>query len=139
MSPNTTPMAPRIRAMPPRRDTAPARYSGFGETSPDRIAHQLHAVAHPELAQQVRAVRLDGLRREVQRLGDLLVRVGLGDQLEDLLLARRERLLRAGGVVAHPLADDRALDRVGEEGVAAADRADGVQQRLVDLALEDVA
>src|SRR5687767_8887972 len=113
--------------------------SGLGEPAPDRVADELHAVAHAELAQEVRPVRLDGLLREVQELRDLLVRVGLGDQLEDLLLARREGLLRAGRAVGHPVADERALHSVGEEGLAAVDRADRVQQRLVDLALEHVA
>src|SRR5262245_44868103 len=33
----------------------------LGQASPDGVAHKLHAIAHAELAQQVRAVRLDGL------------------------------------------------------------------------------
>src|SRR3954467_14815227 len=108
-----------------RRACTPPRLS-LGQSAPDRVAHELHPVAHAELAQQVGPVRLDGLLRQVQRLGDLLVRVCLGDQLQDLLLARRQRLPRGGGVVAHPLAHDRALDRVGQEGLAAVHRADRV-------------
>src|SRR3954454_20546291 len=115
------------------------RSLGFGEAPPDRVAHELDAVAHAELAQQVGLVRLDGLLGQVQDLGDLLVGVRLGDQLQDLLLARGERLLRPGRGVGHPLADQRALDGVGQERVAAVDGADRVQQRLVDLALEHVA
>src|SRR3954452_1424922 len=77
---------------------------GLGQSAPDRVAHELDAVAHAELAQQVRPVRLDRLLREVQRLGYLLVRVRLGDQLQDLLLARRERLVRGrrGGAAPPP-------------------------------------
>src|SRR4051812_39308580 len=83
------------------------------EPAADRVAHELHAVAHAELAQQVAAVGLDGLLAEVEDLADLLVRVRLGDQLEDLLLARRERLLGAGGLVGHPLPHERALGGAG--------------------------
>src|ERR1700754_4383435 len=138
MSPKTMPMAPRTSAAVPPRFTEAAAYLRLREAATNRVAHELHAIAHAELAQQVGTVRLDGLLRQVQGLRDLLVGVGLGDQLEHFLLARRERLLRAGRRVAHPLADDRALDRVGQKGVAARDRADRVQQRLVDLALQYV-
>src|SRR6185503_6276142 len=69
------------------------RSLGFGQSPPDGVADQLDAVAHAELAQQVGPVRLDGLLGQVQDLGDLLVGVRLGDQLEHLLLARGERLL----------------------------------------------
>src|SRR4051812_25339468 len=103
MSPNTTPMAPRATAVVPPRFTGAGLYLCLGETPADRVTHQLDAIAHAELAQQVRAVGLHGLLRQVQRLGDLLVRVGLGDQLQALLLARREGLLRAAARVAHPL------------------------------------
>src|SRR4051794_39875851 len=133
MSPNTTPMAPRTTAAVPPRFTEAGEYLCLGETPADRVAHELHAVTHAELAQQVRAVRLDRLLGEVQRLRDLLVGVGLGDQLQDFLLARGERLFRAARAVAHPLADDRALDGVGQERVAPGHGADRVQQRLVDL------
>src|SRR3954453_23926572 len=107
MSPKTTPMAPSTTAVCLPRCTR--RTLSLREPSADRVAHQFDPISHPELAQQVRAVRLDGLLGEVQRLGDLLVGEGLGDQLEHLLLARGERLLGAGARVAHPLAHDRAL------------------------------
>src|SRR5215207_6447831 len=84
-------------------------------------------------------MRLDGLLGQMEDLGDLLVGVGLGDQLEHLLLARRERLVRALCVVGHPVADQRPLDGVGQERLAAVYRADRVEQRGVDLALEHVA
>src|SRR4051812_15684244 len=102
MSPKTTPIAPRTSAAVPPRFTEAEDYLRLGQTTSDRVTHELDAVAHPELAQQVRPVRLDGLLRQVQRLGDLLVRVGLSDQLQDFLLARRQRLLRARGRVVHP-------------------------------------
>src|SRR4051794_28488834 len=139
-APITAAAAHTVSAMRTSRRRAGTRPTlGLGQPAPDRVAHELDAVAHAELAQQVRPVRLDRLLREVERLGDLLVRVRLGDQLQDLLLARRERLVGAGRVVAHPLAHDRALDRVGQERLAAVHGADRVQQRLVDLALEHVA
>src|SRR3954468_2157808 len=126
-TPNTAPAAQRtsvVSASATREGTP--RSLGLGQAPADRVADELDPVAHAELAQQVGAVRLDGLLGEMQDLGDLLVRVRLGDQLEHLLLARRERLVRAAGGVGHPLADQRALDRVGQEGVAAVDGADRV-------------
>src|SRR5918999_2342453 len=86
--------------MPPwvskRRHGCLAQASCFREAAADRVADQLDAVAHAELAQQVGAMRLDGLLGQMQDLGDLLVRVRLGDQLQHLLLARRQRLFRTG-------------------------------------------
>src|SRR3712207_7408599 len=70
-----------------------------------------------------------GLLREVQDLGDLLVRVRLGDQLEHLLLARGERLLGARRVVGHPVADQRALDRVGQERLRSEEHTSELQSR----------
>src|SRR4051794_6499123 len=87
---------------------------GLDEALADRVADELDAVAHPELAQDVRAVRLHRLLRQVQRLRDRLVRVRLGDQLEDLLLARRQWLGRPADVAGDPLADHGALDGVGD-------------------------
>src|SRR4051794_23158545 len=108
------------------------------EPAADRVAHELHAVAHAELAQQVAAVGLDGLLAEVEDLADLLVRVRLGDQLEDLLLARRERLLGAGGLVGHPLAHERALSGAGQERLPPGPGAPRVDEVVVGLRLEDV-
>src|SRR3954449_5810246 len=130
-----TPSPPPSAGCAPRTGCAPggarsswSRRLRLDEAAADRVAHELHAVAHPELAQQVAAVGLDGLLAEVQDLADLLVGVRLGDQLEDLLLARRERLLGAGGLVGHPLTHERPLGRVGEEGLAARDGAHGVDE-----------
>ena len=63
------------------------------EAAADRVARQLDAVVHAELLEDVRAVALDGLLADHQRVGDLPGAVALGDQLDDLLLARGERLL----------------------------------------------
>ncbi len=93
----------------------------------------------PELAQHVGPVGLHGLLRQVEDARDLGVGEGLGDQLDHLLLARRERDHGTLGAVGHPLADDRALGGVGQERLAAADRADGSDQVLVGLALEHIA
>jgi hypothetical protein len=65
--------------------------------------------------------------------------VGLGDELEDLLLARGQRLGRARGGVGHPLLHEPPLRRVGEERLAAQDGPDGVDERAVGLLLEHVA
>src|SRR4051812_8726685 len=75
--------APRIGCAPGGARSSWSRRLRLDEAAADRVAHELHAVAHPELAQQVAAVGFDGLLAEVQDLADLLVRVRLGDQLED--------------------------------------------------------
>src|SRR5918996_3948190 len=78
------------------------------QAAPDRVADQLDAVAHAELAHRVRAVTLDRLLGEVEDLGDLAVGVRLRDQLHDLLLARSELvgLLR---VTVEDILDQRSL------------------------------
>ena len=86
----------RAAAVPAALHTARTTTYASVRPAADRVADELDAVAHAELAQQVRAVRLDGLLGQVQRLGDLLVGEGLGDQLQHFLLARGQRLLGAG-------------------------------------------
>src|SRR5918997_2228110 len=113
--------------------------SGLDQPAPDRVAHELDAVAHLELAHEVRAMGLDRLLRQMQRLADLLVRVRLGDELEHLALAQRQRLDGAAGLVLHPLAQQRLLGGVRHERFAAPNRADGLDERGVGLLLEDVA
>lgn len=61
--------------------------SGFDQPTADCVAGELHSVVHVELLEDVRAMALDGLDADHQRVGDLLVAVALGDQLDDLLLA----------------------------------------------------
>src|SRR5919202_2569264 len=118
MDPPAAPRHPRHAAFTSR--------SGLDEPAADRVARQLDAVAHAELLEDVGPVRLDGLLADRQQLGDLAVRVALGDELDDLLLARGERVLgdllagpRASDVVAH----ERALGAGVEERLAAHGRA----------------
>src|SRR5215208_1094901 len=82
------------------------------EAAADRVARQLDAVPHAELLEHVRAVAVNGLLAEEEDLGDLLARVALGNQLDDLELARRQRIRRCllatlGGLeeVAHDAFD----------------------------------
>ena len=63
------------------------------QPAPNRVPRQLDPVVHPELVEDVRAVAVDGLLADHERVGDLPGAVALGDQLDDLLLARRERVL----------------------------------------------
>src|SRR4051812_13242896 len=53
---------PRSYLIPERRSAGTLRASvlRLDESAADRVADELDAVAHPELAQQVAAVRLDG-------------------------------------------------------------------------------
>src|SRR5215207_7384948 len=94
---------------------AVARRSGLDEPAADRVAHELDAIAHPELGENVGAVAFDGLLADHQQLGDLPAGAGLGDQLDDLGLARRQRVLVDVLAAAHalePVAHQRP-DRTG--------------------------
>src|SRR5262249_53824404 len=71
----------------------------------------LRRVFDAELREGAPDVRLDRLRAEPQRSADPLVRAALGDQGEDLSLARRERLDRIRRALAlEQLVHDRAID-----------------------------
>src|SRR5215207_6586052 len=62
-------------------------YAGKGsrgnEPASDGVTGELDAVAHAELLEDVRAVPFHGLFRDVQKLGDLVVGMGFGDEFED--------------------------------------------------------
>src|SRR5689334_600933 len=101
-----------------RRDLAALRaVSGGDESAADGVSGELDAVAHPEFLEHVGAVAVDGLAADDEQLGDLVAGVPFGDELEDLELARGQRvdILAAAGaleVVAH-----ERRDRAGvEEG-----------------------
>src|SRR5688500_18696078 len=83
--------------------------SGLDEPAADRVARELHPVAHAELLEAVRSLAPDRLLVYDELLGDLRVGVRLGDELDDLLLARRE------GVRARRLAAARALEVVAHD------------------------
>ena len=121
--------------------TAVARH-GLYEPAADGVAGEFDAVAHAELFEDVRAVALDRLLGDEEHLADLLVGVRLGDELDDLLLARGEH------VRVERLAGAGALDVLAHERAHAA----GIEERLtphrgparldevaVDGALEHVA
>ena len=89
---------------------------GLDEPAADRVAGQLDAVAHAELLEDVRPVALDGLLADHERLGDLVAGVPLGDQLDDLELARGQRVRPAAARRARALeevADQRASSPPG--------------------------
>ena len=79
-----------------RRTSAATTYLGrgrcllFGQAQLSRLGRRLPARAHPELGQDRRDVMGDGLRRDVQPLGDLGVGQAVAEQREDLDLARGE-------------------------------------------------
>ena len=79
-----------------------------------RPAAELVAARELQLAQHRRHVRLDGLHRDPQALGDLLVHVAAGDVAQHLALARRQLVelgsgrLRAGRAPAAPARTRRA-------------------------------
>src|SRR4051812_6618920 len=90
---------------------------GLDQPAPDGVARQLDAVAHAELLQDVGAVPLHGLHADHERGRDLLRAVRLGDQLQHLVLARRERVeLAALAAALHEAAHQRGHGRRVEEG-----------------------
>src|SRR6185295_983417 len=57
---------------------------------PRRVTHQLGRVVDAELLHQAVAVVVGGLDADAEGAGDLLRRLALDDEMEDLALARRE-------------------------------------------------
>jgi PAS domain S-box-containing protein len=94
------------------------------------VDHRLHAVAQPELAQQVGDVALDRGLRHHERAGDLGVREARGKHPQHLALALGQprellRLARDGrGEAAADLVEQPARDGGREHGVAGGDGAD---------------
>src|SRR4051794_17432310 len=120
-------VAPHLAARRPSRATLARRAArgarralGLDEPPADRVPGQLDAVAQAELLEDVRAMALDGLLADRQELGDVAARVALGDELDDLDLARRQRIL------AQRLARPRALEVVADQRPHRA----GVEERL---------
>ena len=102
------------------------------EPALDRPAAELVAVRELELSEHGRDVRLDGLRRDRELEGDLLVEVAAGDEAQDLALAQGELVELGVGLGLGDLAGERVEDEAGEarreDGVAVADAGDGVGQ-----------
>src|SRR5215216_580785 len=150
-----TPLATRSRQL--RRSAGPdsalgpekallvplwARRSRLNKPAADRVPRQLDAIAHAELLEDVRSMALDGLLRDVQQRPDLVVRVGLGDELDDLLLARREHLVvdgLAGAGALEILAHQRPDGARIQKRLTAHRGAAGLDQITVDGALEHIA
>ena len=63
------------------------------EPTPEANGYGVGSAARLKLRQQMADVRLDGLLREEEPLADLAVDETVGDELEDLDLARRRLLL----------------------------------------------
>ena len=88
------------RRRPARRGSRNPTCSVLGQPDPalpDRVHHGLRAIVHGELAQDRAHVVLDGLLAQGEREGHLLVGRTLGDVVEDLRLAGRERGEDRGG------------------------------------------
>src|SRR5262245_47923518 len=104
----------------------------------DRVADEARRLVDPELAHQPGAMELRRLDADAQDLRDLLRRLALRDQLEDLLLARGQRLLGSAPPAQRGL-DDRAGDPRAQVGVPAHDLVERAHEVGGALALEHVA
>ena len=111
----------------------------------DRVARQLDAVVHLELAQGVLHVVLHGAVREHEPLGDLLVGHALGDHPQDLGLALGQRGLRRVGlrpaalVEPSELAEHQSGEPRREHGVPVCHPTYGVEQLGPRRRLHEVA
>src|SRR2546421_11182881 len=94
-----------------------------------RPARELRAAADAGLRADLREVALDGARGDVERRADLLVRAAVGDEAQDVELARGE--LARGAAAALLGVAAQALDEVGgergaDDGLAAGGSEGGV-------------
>src|SRR5215203_3510593 len=60
----------------------------------DREQHELRRLVHAERAHEIRAVHGDRVDAQVEHHRDLLVRLAVRNELQDLLLALRELVVR---------------------------------------------
>src|SRR5918992_4998388 len=111
------------------------------QAAADGVASQVHPVAHPELVKDVRSVAFDGLVADHQQRRDLPAGVAFGDQLDDLGLARRQRVVRELFAVRRTLqvVPDERLHRARvDEGLAAHRRATSLDEIPIRDGLEHV-
>src|SRR5206468_11957319 len=87
------PEAPAFTAV--RGRCVPAGDSSLDQPAADGVADEAGDLVDPQLEHEATAVGLGGLHGDSQHLGDLLRRLALGHQLQNLTLARGERV--AGG------------------------------------------
>src|SRR6516164_3839239 len=108
-----------LLGQPPASAAHRAARSRLDEAMPDRVPGQLDSVTHPQLLEDVRSMTLDGLDADREHRGDLLRLVCLGNQLQHLLLTRRERA-HADRLAASvdDIARERGDCRRIEEGLA---------------------
>jgi len=78
------------RFLSPSRPSPEGSSSAFEEPISMRVGDRLRAAVDVELGQDPLDVRRDGLRRDEERLGDLLLTEAIGEQVQDLELARRQ-------------------------------------------------
>jgi hypothetical protein len=76
-----------------RRTSEGARLALSNEPTPEANGYGVGSAARLKLRQEVANVRLDRFLREEETLADLPVDEAVGDELEDLDLARRRLLL----------------------------------------------
>src|ERR1043165_8209090 len=115
------------------------RRSGLDQSAAGRIADETGGFMDAEFFHDARSIRFGGFDTELESAGDLFGGVSLGDELQHFALARRQRI----GSQVSPRqirADNDAVDATGTEIDAAADHfANGVNQFIRRLRLDDVA
>src|SRR3954453_18358598 len=133
--PPADPRPPAARGLLTRR----CRCSGDGVL--DGPAGELGAAAQARLLADARQVVLHRARRDVQLLADLVVRQPVGDEAQDLELARRQQRAHRGALAAGA-AGELAQQVAGELGrddrAAAVGRDDRLAQLLAGRALREV-
>ena len=105
------PEAPAFTAV--RGRCVPAGDSSLDQPAADGVADEAGDLVDPQLEHEATAVGLGGLHGDSQHLGDLLRRPALGHQLQNLTLARGERV--AGGSALLAVRSDHDVGNGGAE------------------------
>jgi len=105
----------------------------------DGVEDELGEGVEIEFEHDVGAVGFGGVDADVEEIGDFLVGLAFGEELEDFAFARGEARARGFGVVGGVGGDGGVRDPGGEKWLVLAESLDGVEKDAVGFVLEDVA
>src|SRR5262245_5885496 len=88
-----------------RRPAGSAWESGLDQSAANRVTNEPGGLVDIGLLHDARSVRLRGLEADPEQLGDFFGRLPLGDELQNLALARRQRVGRHIGLGQEGLHD----------------------------------
>src|SRR5438552_9510766 len=106
---------PRAAIIPYGRSLVRSQYGSVNDPHAQREVCDLRRVVEVELLHGVLAVALDGVEAHREEIGDLLVGLALGDELEHLALAIGELLEVVPGVAPVAIAVEQHAGDSGAE------------------------